>query len=94
MIKLLKFCLQEDIIYRQRFDWIGIINLEEVLMFECKSGNILIEDIEVLVNIVNCVGVMGCGIVLQFKKVFLENFKVYVQVCKEEKVKFGEMFVF
>ncbi|MBE9194341.1 macro domain-containing protein [Synechocystis sp. LEGE 06083] len=63
-------------------------------MFEHKSGNILTEDTEALVNTVNCVGVMGRGIALQFKKAFPENFKAYAQACKEEKVKPGEMFVF
>ncbi|MBD2655508.1 macro domain-containing protein [Synechocystis sp. FACHB-383] len=63
-------------------------------MFECKSGNILAEDTEALVNTVNCVGVMGRGIALQFKKAFPDNFKAYAKACKEEKVKPGEMFVF
>ncbi|MDE5121243.1 MAG: macro domain-containing protein, partial [Trichodesmium sp. St19_bin1] len=30
---------------------------------------------EALVNTVNCVGVMGKGIALQFKQAFPENFK-------------------
>ena len=34
-------------------------------------------DAEALVNTVNCVGVMGRGIALQFKKAFPENFKAY-----------------
>jgi O-acetyl-ADP-ribose deacetylase (regulator of RNase III) len=63
-------------------------------MFECKSGNILEEDTEALVNTVNCVGVMGRGIALQFKKAFPDNFKAYAKACEEEKVKPGEMFVF
>jgi len=37
-------------------------------MIEYKIGNILEEDAEALVNSVNCVGVMGRGIALQFKK--------------------------
>jgi O-acetyl-ADP-ribose deacetylase (regulator of RNase III) len=63
-------------------------------MFEYKSGNILAEDTEALVNTVNCVGVMGRGIALQFKKAFPENFKAYARACKEEKVTPGKMFVF
>ena len=34
-------------------------------------------DAAAMVNKVNCVGVMGKGIALQFKKAFPENFKVY-----------------
>jgi O-acetyl-ADP-ribose deacetylase (regulator of RNase III) len=39
-------------------------------MIEYKHGNILNEDAEALINTVNCVGVMGRGIALQFKDAF------------------------
>jgi O-acetyl-ADP-ribose deacetylase (regulator of RNase III) len=39
-------------------------------MLEFKQGNLLEEDAEALVNAVNCVGVMGKGIALQFKQAF------------------------
>ncbi len=63
-------------------------------MIEYKSGDILREDAEALVNTVNCVGVMGRGIALQFKKAFPKNFKVYAAACKNEEVQPGRMFVF
>ncbi len=63
-------------------------------MIEYKTGDILKEDTEALVNTVNCVGVMGRGIALQFKKTFPENFKEYAEVCKKEGVQPGRMFVF
>lgn len=63
-------------------------------MIEYKSGDILSEDAEALVNTVNCVGVMGRGIALQFKKAFPENFKAYASACKREEVQPGRMFVF
>lgn len=63
-------------------------------MIEYKTGNILTEDIEALVNTVNCVGVMGRGIALQFKKTFPENFKAYAEVCKQGNLQPGQMFVF
>jgi len=50
-------------------------------MIEYKSGDILREDAEALVNTVNCVGVMGRGIALQFKKAFPKNFKAYAAAC-------------
>ena len=46
-------------------------------MIEFKTGDILSEDAEALVNTVNCVGFMGRGIALQFKKAWPENFKAY-----------------
>ena len=59
-----------------------------------KSGDILAEDAEVLVNTVNCVGVMGRGIALQFKKAFPGNFRVYAEACERGEVRPGRMFVF
>ncbi len=63
-------------------------------MIEYKSGDILAEDAEALVNTVNCVGIMGRGIALQFKNAFPDNFKVYADACKREKVQPGRMFVY
>ena len=63
-------------------------------MIERTRGNILTDDAEALVNTVNCVGVMGKGIALQFKKAFPENFKAYEAACRREEVKPGRMFVF
>lgn len=63
-------------------------------MIEFKTGDILRADVEALVNTVNCVGVMGRGIALQFKNAFPENFKAYEAACAREDVRPGKMFVF
>jgi len=63
-------------------------------MIEYKTGDILAEDAEALVNTVNCVGVMGRGIALQFKKAWPENFKAYAAACRRDEVQPGRMFVF
>ncbi len=39
-------------------------------MIEIATGDLLEAEAEALVNTVNCVGVMGRGIALQFKKAF------------------------
>lgn len=62
-------------------------------MIRFAKGNLLQADAEALVNTVNCVGVMGKGIALQFKKAFPENFKAYVKACKNNSVIPGKMFV-
>ena len=62
-------------------------------MIERASGDILKSDAEALVNSVNCVGVMGRGVALQFKKAFPENFKAYRLACANEQVQPGRMFV-
>ncbi|MCK4826958.1 macro domain-containing protein, partial [bacterium] len=58
------------------------------------TGNLLQSGAEALVNTVNCIGYMGKGIALQFKKAFPENFKAYQRACKVGKVKPGNMFIF
>lgn len=63
-------------------------------MIEFRSGDILKSDAEALVNTVNCVGVMGRGIALQFKNAFPANFQAYAAACKREQVQPGRMFVF
>ena len=63
-------------------------------MIEYKNGDIFNEDVEALVNSVNCVGVMGRGIALQFKNMFPANFKAYAAACKRDEVQPGRMFVF
>ena len=63
-------------------------------MIEFKTGDILAEDVEALVNSVNCIGVMGRGIALQFKNAYPENFKAYAAACEREEVRPGHMFMY
>ena len=42
-------------------------------------GDILKSKAQTLINTVNCVGIMGKGIALEFKKRFPEMFKDYVE---------------
>ena len=62
-------------------------------MIEYKNGDILIEDVEAIVNTVNCVGIMGRGLALQFKNKFPQNFKEYQLACTNKEVQLGKMFV-
>jgi len=62
-------------------------------MLELTRGDILKADAEALVNTVNCVGVMGRGIALQFRKAFPENFKEYKSACDKKKLHPGMMLV-
>ncbi|MBI4083471.1 MAG: macro domain-containing protein [Candidatus Lambdaproteobacteria bacterium] len=62
-------------------------------MVELTQGDILHADVEALVNTVNCVGVMGRGIALQFRKAFPANAKAYEAACKRKEVRPGKMFV-
>lgn len=63
-------------------------------MIDLKTGNLLLENAEALVNTVNCVGVMGKGIALQFKRAYPANFREYEKACKRSEVQPGRMFIF
>jgi len=63
-------------------------------MIEYRSGDILKGEQEALVNTVNCVGIMGRGIALQFKNAYPQNFVAYEAACKRGEVQPGRMFVF
>lgn len=54
-----------------------------------KIGNIFESKATTLVNTVNCVGIMGKGIALEFKKNYPNMFSEYVALCKEGVVKPG-----
>ena len=62
-------------------------------MMEYKRGDLLKEEVEVLVNPVNCAGVMGKGLALQFKKTFPDNFRAYAAACAAGEVVPGKIFV-
>ena len=64
------------------------------MMIKFTTGDILVADVEALVNSVNCVGIMGRGIALQFKNAFPGNFKAYEAACARQAVQPGRMFVF
>lgn len=58
------------------------------------EGNLLQADTDALVNTVNCVGVMGKGIALQFKRRYPDMFAAYQKACKNGEITIGKMFVF
>lgn len=57
-------------------------------------GDILQSKAQTLINTVNCVGVMGKGIALEFKKRFPEMFDDYVKRCERREVKPGVPYLF
>src|SRR5258708_3265856 len=63
-------------------------------MVKITRRDILNAEAEALVNTVNCVGIMGRGIALQFRKAFPENFKFYEAGCERRDVRPGKMLVY
>lgn len=62
-------------------------------MIRHVTGNLLYADVEALVNTVNCDGIMGKGIALQFKQAWPGNFDAYAKACRAEEVRAGQMFI-
>jgi O-acetyl-ADP-ribose deacetylase (regulator of RNase III) len=57
------------------------------------SGDLFEAGTDALVNTVNCIGIMGRGVALQFKKAYPLNFHEYEAACKAGEVQPGHMFV-
>lgn len=63
-------------------------------MITPSTGNLLHARADALVNTVNCVGVMGKGIALQFKQAFPAMYKAYRKACDAGQVVPGQMHVY
>jgi O-acetyl-ADP-ribose deacetylase (regulator of RNase III)/uncharacterized protein YwgA len=57
-------------------------------------GDILKSKAQTLINTVNCVGVMGKGIALEFKKRFPKMFKDYLERCKRNEIHAGHPYIY
>ncbi len=62
-------------------------------MIKFENGDIFKANVEALVNPVNCVGIMGKGLALQFKKRFRDNFDLYHEYCARGQLRPGCIFV-
>lgn len=58
------------------------------------SGNIFRSQCQTLVNTVNCVGVMGAGIALEFKLRHPKMFEQYARLCSEGKFDIGLLWIY
>ena len=58
-------------------------------MIKYIKGTVFNTRAQTIVNAVNCVGVMGTGIALEFKLRYPEMFNDYVEQCRSKKIKTG-----
>ena len=63
-------------------------------MFKALIGDLFISKAQTLVNTVNCVGIMGKGVALEFKNRFPVMFEDYVVRCDRKLVKLGEPYLY
>jgi O-acetyl-ADP-ribose deacetylase (regulator of RNase III)/uncharacterized protein YwgA len=61
---------------------------------EILIGDIINDDSQTLVNTVNCVGIMGKGIALEFKEKFPEMFEDYRKRCAKKEVMPGVPYLY
>ena len=53
------------------------------------TSSIFAVDAEAIVNPVNCVGVSGAGLALEFARRFPENDRLYREACRENRIRPG-----
>ena len=58
-------------------------------MIKFVEGNFFDHSADIRINTVNCVGVMGAGVALQFKNKFPEMYKEYLKACNEGILQIG-----
>jgi O-acetyl-ADP-ribose deacetylase (regulator of RNase III)/uncharacterized protein YwgA len=63
-------------------------------MFKALIGDLFASDAQTLVNTVNCVGVMGKGVALEFKKRFPRMARDYAARCARNEVRLGQPYLY
>lgn len=63
-------------------------------MITTLIGDLFQSKAQTLVNTVNCVGIMGKGVALEFKKRFPDMFEDYVRRCQAKQVKLGQPYLY
>ena len=63
-------------------------------MIKYTSGNIFDSKMETIVNPVNCIGVMGKGLALEFKKRYPALFIAYKTACDRHLIKPGRIYIY
>lgn len=61
-------------------------------MVAVTRADILTANVEAIVNPVNCVGVMGKGVALEFKRAYPANFALYKVACERGDMKPGTVY--
>lgn len=63
-------------------------------MIKIKTGNIFTSTCQTTVNTVNCTGVMGAGIALEFKLRYPQMFTRYAALCEQKKIGIGKLWLY
>jgi O-acetyl-ADP-ribose deacetylase (regulator of RNase III) len=63
-------------------------------MITIKKGNIFTTQCQTIVNTVNCVGIMGAGIALEFKIRHPHMFTAYERYCENGQITIGSLWIY
>ena len=58
------------------------------------EGNIFNSKCQTIVNTINCVGVMGAGIALEFRLRYPEMYQRYVEFCQQQLIEVGKLWIY
>ncbi len=58
------------------------------------SGNLFDAEVQTFVNTVNCVGVMGKGIALEYKTRYPAMFERYRELCSQNLIQIGSLWIY
>ncbi|MBE9144093.1 macro domain-containing protein [Planktothrix mougeotii] len=64
------------------------------MSIEIIKGNLFTSQCQTLVNTVNCVGVMGAGIALEFRLRYPEMYTRYVELCQKQLFEIGQLWLY
>ncbi|MCC5654200.1 macro domain-containing protein [Nostoc sp. XA013] len=58
------------------------------------NGNLFTSNCQTLVNTVNCVGVMGAGIALEFRLRYPDMYARYIRICNDNLMEIGKLWLY
>lgn len=64
------------------------------MSIEIIKGNLFTSQCQTLVNTINCVGVMGAGVALEFRLRYPRMFERYVELCNQELIDVGKLWLY
>jgi len=59
-----------------------------------KRGNIFTTQADTIVNTINCVGVMGAGIALEFRLRYPKMYTKYRELCDQKQIAIGKLWIY
>lgn len=58
------------------------------------TGNIFTSKCQTIVNTINCVGVMGAGIALEYRLRYPQMYEKYIELCDDNKIDIGLLWIY